>query len=65
MPLYDFKCTGCAARGEIRLSQFDSPLPDCEFCGAPTEKLVSAPSGFHLHGVGTFDKGYVSKVAKS
>jgi putative FmdB family regulatory protein len=63
MPLYDYRCTECVNRGEVRLSQFDSPMPECALCGAPTERLISAPSGFVMTGGGTYDHGYVSKTA--
>lgn len=71
MPMYDTTCTKCGNQREVRLSAFDSPMPVCDVmvdeethpCGGDLVRGVSAPAGFHLHGVGTFDHGYVSKKA--
>lgn len=45
MPLYEYQCTECEANQTAMRSiqnRDDSPL--CEKCGAPTKKLISAPT---------------------
>ncbi len=43
MPLYDFKCTSCSHTFEELAFAGDDEIL-CPRCGAPAERLVSAPS---------------------
>lgn len=42
MPLYDYKCTECGARFEVRHSIHDDPEVPC-VCGALGSRAVGAP----------------------
>lgn len=46
MPIYDFTCRNCGTRFES-VCAHDAPPPRCLACGAPTDRLPSAPA---LHG---------------
>ena len=44
MPAYDLRCSeGHVAEVFIPLSRFDDPLAPCERCGAPCQRMISAP----------------------
>ena len=54
MPLYEYRCTACGHRFE-KIQSFSAPdEKECPKCGAPVERLLSAPaiqfkgSGFYL-----------------
>jgi putative FmdB family regulatory protein len=55
MPLYATRCTASDHRKDVLVRSHASDLPACT-CGAPRERLVSAP-GFVLKGQGWYDKG--------
>ncbi len=74
MPLYDFRCTGCAQVTEHLLSREDarpasdggvSGLLECPTCGGALEREIvpqKAPS-FALKGEGWAADGYAKKPA--
>jgi putative FmdB family regulatory protein len=61
MPIYEFECTDCQERFEVRMS-FSDPLPECcprKGCNGKVRKLFSPPaiifkgSGFHVNDYGS------------
>lgn len=59
MPLYAYRCTRCGA-DEEHIERFsDPPKEQCDACGGPLERLVSA-TAFHLKGGGWYKDGYGS-----
>jgi putative FmdB family regulatory protein len=42
MPVYEYACTECGRRLEVRQNFTDEPLTTCEVCGGRLRKLLSA-----------------------
>src|SRR5262245_27138243 len=59
MPLYEYRCEKCG-RFESLQKFSDAPLQACPTCGAPVERLISAPA-FQFKGSGW----YVTDYARS
>jgi|SRR6185436_3763015 len=59
MPLYEYRCEKCG-RFESLQKVSDGPLAACPTCGAPVERLISAPA-FQFKGSGW----YVTDYARS
>jgi putative FmdB family regulatory protein len=54
MPTYEYECTRCGERLEVKQSMKDDPLKDCPACHtASLRKLLSAPA-FQLKGTGWY-----------
>lgn len=54
MPTYEYECTSCGKRLEVKQSMKDDPLKDCPACHAASlRKLISAPA-FQLKGTGWY-----------
>lgn len=62
MPIYEYRC-----RNEHRFEAFqpmaDDPLEECEVCGAPVERVLSAPA-VHFKGSGFYTTDYARKGKK-
>ena len=43
MPRYDYRCTRCDHRFELRQSFHSDPVADCLECGAPSQRQIHAP----------------------
>ena len=43
MPRYDYRCTRCDHRLELRQSFSADPVADCLECGAPSQRQIHAP----------------------
>lgn len=56
MPLYEYHCKECG-RFETLQKFSDGPLSACPTCGAPVERLVSAPA-FQFKGTGWYVTDY-------
>lgn len=41
MPIYEYQCTGCAYRFEVKQSIKDDPIKECARCGKEVTKLIS------------------------
>lgn len=60
MPLYEYQCTRCGRRVE-KIQLFSAePLRECEACGGPLEKLISAPA-IQFKGSGWYITDYSKK----
>lgn len=57
MPLYEYSCTSCNNRFEVRQKFSDAPATECPTCGGPVQKLISQ-SAFALKGGGWYAEGY-------
>lgn len=58
MPIYEYQCTQCSARGEHLQKMSDAPLTTCPACKAETYvKQISAAS-FHLKGTGWYETDF-------
>ena len=44
MPLYEYRCESCDRIFEVMQKFSDAPLASCDICGAPVERLLSAPA---------------------
>ncbi len=60
MPMYEYQCTSCNHRFELRQKFSDAPASTCPKCGGSVEKLISQ-TAFSLKGGGWFESGYCSK----
>lgn len=43
MPLYDYRCSACGHRFELRQRFQDPPTAACPSCGAQSERVIHAP----------------------
>lgn len=57
MPLYEYECSGCAARFERRHSVHEDPLKVCPACGAQVRRLYY-PVGIIFKGSGFYTTDY-------
>ena len=58
MPIYEYRCSACAAELEKLQKIADAPLVECPVCGKPAlVKLVSA-SSFRLKGSGWYETDF-------
>lgn len=53
MPIYEYACTACGERTEVRQSFDEPPLQDCSLCGGKLRKLFS-PVGIVFRGSGFY-----------
>ena len=61
MPVYEYHCTACNHRFELRQKFSDAPADQCPKCGGAVHKMVSA-SAFSLKGAGWYGDGYGTKA---
>jgi len=65
MPIYEYRCSACAAELEKLQKISDSPLVECPECGKPAlVKLVSA-SSFRLKGSGWYETDFKTGKKKN
>ncbi len=57
MPIYEYRCESCDTIIEKRQKFSDPPLTNCEKCGGPLERLISAP-GLQFKGTGWYVTDY-------
>lgn len=57
MPVYEYECSACSHRFELRQKFSDEPASECPECRGPVKKLISQ-TGFALKGGGWFAQGY-------
>ena len=57
MPVYEYQCTACEHRFELRQKFSDEPATECPTCGGPVQKLISS-AAFSLKGGGWYAEGY-------
>lgn len=62
MPIYEYRCTTCAAETEVIQKASDAPLTTCETCAGRLEKLISQ-SAFQFRGSGWYVTDYARKTA--
>lgn len=61
MPVYEYQCSSCGNRFELRQKFSDAPASECPACGGSVEKLISSTS-FALKGGGWYNTGYCPKT---
>lgn len=59
MPIYAYRCSKCGADTEYIQKFSDPPMTECEACGGPLARAVTA-AAFHLKGGGWYKDGYAS-----
>lgn len=57
MPLYEYECTQCERRHELRQRWGDEPLASCPRCGAPVRRVYS-PAAIIYKGSGFYSTDY-------
>ncbi len=60
MPIYEYRCDSCETTVEKRQRFSDPLLTECEICGGPLRKLMSAP-GLQFKGSGWYITDYAAK----
>jgi len=60
MPIYEYKCLGCAAHIEKMQKLSDVPPTICEKCGGRLEKQFSR-TGFQFKGTGWYVTDYANR----
>ena len=63
MPFYEYECSECGNRFELRQKFSDAPASECPQCSGPVKKLISQ-TGFTLKGGGWFKEGYGNSGSK-
>ncbi|MEA2498134.1 MAG: hypothetical protein QOH26_539 [Actinomycetota bacterium] len=64
MPTYEYACTSCGERFEVKQSFSDPPLETCEICGGKLRKLFS-PVGIVFKGSGFYATDAKKKSSSS
>ncbi|MBL8070100.1 MAG: transcriptional regulator [Nitrospira sp.] len=61
MPIYEYQCTSCAHRFEVKQSIKDEPIKECARCGKEVTKLISSPA-IMFKGSGWYITDYSDKM---
>ncbi len=61
MPIYEYQCTSCAHRFEVKQSIKDDPIKECIRCGKDVTKLISPPA-IMFKGSGWYITDYSDKM---
>ena len=61
MPIYEYQCTSCAHRFEVKQSIKDEPIKECVRCGKEVTKLISSPA-IMFKGSGWYITDYSDKM---
>ncbi|MCC2643784.1 MAG: uncharacterized protein K0S45_4197 [Nitrospira sp.] len=61
MPIYEYQCTICAHRFELKQSIKDEPITECIRCGKQVTKLISSPA-IMFKGSGWYITDYSDKM---
>lgn len=61
MPIYEYQCTSCAYRFEVKQSIKDEPITECTRCGKTVMKLISPPA-IMFKGSGWYITDYSDKM---
>jgi putative FmdB family regulatory protein len=61
VPIYEYQCTGCAHRFELKQSIKDDPIKECPRCGKDVTKLISSPA-IMFKGSGWYITDYSDKM---
>ncbi|MBI4001593.1 MAG: hypothetical protein HY348_07400 [Nitrospira defluvii] len=61
MPIYEYQCTSCAHRFELKQSIKDEPIKECPRCGKDVTKLISSPA-IMFKGSGWYITDYSDKM---
>ena len=61
MPIYEYQCTSCAHRFEVKQSIKDDPIKECARCGKDVTKLISSPA-IMFKGSGWYITDYSDKM---
>jgi putative FmdB family regulatory protein len=51
MPTYEYECSQCGQRFEIRQNMNDARIAECPKCNGKAHRLMSAPAGIVKSGV--------------
>lgn len=63
MPTYEYECSGCDRRFEVRQRISEPPLERCPHCGSGIRRVL-APAPFILKGAGFYVNDYPSESRK-
>ena len=61
MPIYEYQCTSCAHRFEVKQSIKDDTIKECARCGKEVTKLISPPA-IMFKGSGWYITDYSDKM---
>ncbi len=61
MPIYEYLCSSCAHRFEVKQSIKDEPIKECVRCGKEVTKLISPPA-IMFKGSGWYITDYSNKM---
>jgi putative FmdB family regulatory protein len=61
VPIYEYQCTSCAYRFEVKQSIKDEPVKECTRCGKVVMKLISPPA-IMFKGSGWYITDYSDKM---
>ena len=61
MPIYEYQCTSCAHRFEVKQGIKDDPIKECVRCGKEVTKLISSPA-IMFKGSGWYITDYSDKM---
>ncbi|GMV49277.1 MAG: hypothetical protein NBKEAIPA_01396 [Nitrospirae bacterium] len=61
MPIYEYQCTECGYRFEVKQGIKDDPIKECARCGKAVNKLISPPA-IMFKGSGWYITDYSDKL---
>jgi len=61
LPIYEYQCTSCAHRFEVKQGIKDEPIKECVRCGKEVTKLISSPA-IMFKGSGWYITDYSDKM---
>ena len=61
MPIYEYQCSSCAHRFDLKQSIKDDPIKECPRCGKSVTKLISSPA-IMFKGSGWYITDYSDKM---
>ncbi len=61
MPIYEYQCSSCTHRFELKQSIKDDPIKECPRCGKDVTKLISSPA-IMFKGSGWYITDYSDKM---
>ena len=61
MPIYEYECSSCAHRFDLKQSIKDDPIKECPRCGKSVTKLISSPA-IMFKGSGWYITDYSDKM---
>ena len=64
MPIYEYRCSSCAAKQDVLQKINDAPISTCPICGEETFSKQLSAAGFQLKGSGWYATDFKGSGSK-